>query len=69
MKPRLILFYTHDRNFDRVLSKALFGTDAIVFTARSAGGARGCLNKPVHAARLANAIADLNAPHHQPVAA
>jgi hypothetical protein len=69
MKPRFVLLYTHDRNFDRVLSKALFGTDAIVLTARSVGGARVCLNKPVRAARLANTIPDLNAPHHQPVAA
>jgi DNA-binding response OmpR family regulator len=34
-----------------------------------ANGARACLNKPLHAAKLANAIADLNATHHQLVAA
>jgi CheY-like chemotaxis protein len=34
-----------------------------------ANGARVCLNKPLHAAKLANAIADLNATHHQLVAA
>jgi DNA-binding NtrC family response regulator len=39
MKPRLVLLYTHDRNFDRVLSEALFGTDAIVLIARSVGDA------------------------------
>ncbi len=39
MKPRLVLLYTPDRNFDRVLSEALFGTDAIVLIARSVGDA------------------------------
>jgi len=39
MKPRLVLLYTHDRNFDRVLSDALFGTDAIVLIARSVSDA------------------------------
>jgi len=39
MKPRLVLLYTHDRDFDRVLSDALFGTDAIVLIARSVGDA------------------------------
>lgn len=39
MKPRLALLYTHDRNVDRVLNEALFGTDAIVLTARSVGDA------------------------------
>jgi DNA-binding response OmpR family regulator len=34
-----------------------------------ANGARGCFNKPLHAAMLADAIADLNAAHHQLVAA
>src|ERR1700682_5731963 len=34
-----------------------------------ANGARGCLNKPLHAATLTDAIADLNAAHHQLVAA
>jgi hypothetical protein len=63
MKPRLIFLYTRGRNFDRVLREALFGTDALVLTARSVGGVRACLNKPIHAARLANAIPDLNAPH------
>jgi hypothetical protein len=39
MKPRLVLLYTHDRNFDRLLSGALVGTDAIVLIARSVGDA------------------------------
>ena len=39
VKPRLVLLYTHDRDFDRVLSDALFGTDAIVLIARSVGDA------------------------------
>ena len=39
MKPQLVLLYTRDHNFDRVLSEALFGTDAIVLTARSVGDA------------------------------
>jgi DNA-binding NtrC family response regulator len=39
MKPQLVLLYTHDRNFDRVLSEALSGTDAIVLNARSVGDA------------------------------
>jgi CheY-like chemotaxis protein len=39
MKPRLILLYTNDRNFDRVLSEALRATDAIVLIARSVGKA------------------------------
>jgi len=129
MKPRLVLLYTHDRNFDRVLSKALLGTGAIVLTARSvsdalqmvchrgrelglavmdfddgcrgmtllsavhtchqqlpvlvttsnatehatavayANGARACLNKPIPAVRLANAISEFIAPNHQLMAA
>ena len=129
MKPRLVLLYTHDRNFDRVLSKALLGTGALVLTARSvsdalqivchqgrelglavmdfddgcrgmtllsavhtchqqlpvlvttsnatehatavayANGARACLNKPIPAARLANAISEFIAPNHQLMAA
>ena len=69
MKPRLVLLYTHDRNFDRVLGKALFGTDAIVLTARSVGGARVCLNNRFTPTGLANTIADLNGPHDQPIAA
>jgi DNA-binding NtrC family response regulator len=39
MKQWLVLLYTHDRNFDRVLSEALFGADAIVLLARSVGDA------------------------------
>jgi DNA-binding response OmpR family regulator len=39
MKRRLGLLYTRDRNFDRVLSEALFGTGAIVLIARSVGDA------------------------------
>jgi DNA-binding NtrC family response regulator len=39
MKPRLVLLYTRDRNFDRVLSDALFGTGAVVLIARSVGDA------------------------------
>jgi DNA-binding NtrC family response regulator len=39
MKPRLVLLFTHDRNFDRVLSEALFGTGAIVLITRSVGDA------------------------------
>jgi len=39
MKPRIVLLYTCDRNFDRVLSEALFGTGAIVLIARSVGDA------------------------------
>jgi DNA-binding response OmpR family regulator len=35
MKRRLILLYTRDRNFDRVLSEALLGTGAVVLIARS----------------------------------
>jgi DNA-binding response OmpR family regulator len=37
MKPRLVLPYTHDRNFDRPLSEALIGTGAIVLITRSVG--------------------------------
>jgi DNA-binding response OmpR family regulator len=39
MKPRLVLLYTHDPNFDRVLSEALSGAGAIVLIARSVGDA------------------------------
>jgi DNA-binding NtrC family response regulator len=39
MKRRLVLLYTRDRNFDRVLSEALFATGAIVLIARSVGDA------------------------------
>ena len=35
MKPRLVLLYTRDRNFDRVLKEALLGTRAVVLIARS----------------------------------
>jgi DNA-binding NtrC family response regulator len=39
MKRRLVLLYTRDPNFDRVLTEALLGTDAIVLIARSVGDA------------------------------
>jgi DNA-binding response OmpR family regulator len=39
MKRRLVLLYTLDPNFDRVLTEALWGTDAIVLIARSVGDA------------------------------
>jgi DNA-binding response OmpR family regulator len=39
MKRRLVLLYTRDPNFDRVLAEALWGTDAIVLIARSVGDA------------------------------
>jgi CheY-like chemotaxis protein len=125
MKPRLVLLYTRDSNFDRLLSRALVGTGVIVLIARSvadalqivcrrgreldlvvmdfndgcrgmtllsaihtchqklptlvitskdlehangvayANGARVCLNKPLPAAKLANAIADLHPTHVQ----
>jgi DNA-binding response OmpR family regulator len=35
MKPRLVLLYTRDRNFDRVLKEALLGTRAVVLITRS----------------------------------
>ena len=37
MKPRLVLLYTRDHNFDRVLIEALLGIEAVVFIARSVG--------------------------------
>ena len=44
MKPRLVLLYTRDRNFDRVLKEALLGTRAVVLIARSlARRAEDCL--------------------------
>jgi DNA-binding response OmpR family regulator len=39
MKPRLVLLYTRDRSFDRLLSEALIGTGAIVLIARNVGEA------------------------------
>jgi DNA-binding response OmpR family regulator len=39
MKRRLVLLYTRDPKFDRVLTEALWGTDAIVLIARSVGDA------------------------------
>ena len=39
MKSRLVLLYTRDRSFDRLLSEALIGTGAIVLIARSVGDA------------------------------
>jgi hypothetical protein len=35
MKPRLVLLYTRDRNFDRVLKEALLGTRAAILIARN----------------------------------
>lgn len=35
MTPRLVLLYSRDRNFDRVLKEALLGTRAVVLIARS----------------------------------
>ena len=35
MKTRLVLLYTRDRNFDRVLKEALLGTRTLVLIARS----------------------------------
>ena len=123
MKRRLVLLYTRDHNFDRVLIEALLGTGAVALIARSVGdalqmvcrrgreldfpvldfndrcrgmtllsalhiccdklpalvvsskdlehasavgyanGARVCLTKPLPAALLANAIADLHPSH------
>jgi DNA-binding response OmpR family regulator len=39
MKRPLVLLYTRDPNFDRVLTEALWGTGAIVLIARSVGDA------------------------------
>jgi hypothetical protein len=39
MKPQCVLLYTHDRSFDRVLSGALAGIDALVLIARSVSDA------------------------------
>jgi DNA-binding response OmpR family regulator len=39
MKRRLLLLYTRDPKFDRVLTEALWGTDAVVLIARSVGDA------------------------------
>ena len=129
MKPRLVLLYTRDRKFDRVLTEALLGTEAVVLVARNvsdalqvvssrgreldfvvldfndgcrgmtllsaihtcyeklptlvvtsndsehasavayANGARVCLNKPLSAALLANAISEVPAPDQLLVAA
>ena len=40
MKPRLVLLYSRDRNFDRVLKEALLGTLAAVLIARSLDAVR-----------------------------
>jgi len=40
MKPRLVLLYARDRNFDRVLKEALLGTRAVVLIARSLDAVR-----------------------------
>jgi hypothetical protein len=37
MKRRLILLHTHDRDFDRVFTEALWGTGAVVLVGRSVG--------------------------------
>jgi DNA-binding NtrC family response regulator len=125
MKPRLILLFTRDRNFDQLVREALFGIRAIVLMARTvadalqivcqrgreldfalmdfdggcrgmtllaavhtchqqlpilvttsedaehttavayANGASACFNKPLPAARLANAITDLQQTHRR----
>ena len=39
MKPGLVLLYTHDRNFDQTLARALLRTDAIVLVAHSVADA------------------------------
>ncbi len=39
MKPRIVLLYTRDQNFDRVLTEALGGTGVVVLTARSVADA------------------------------
>jgi DNA-binding response OmpR family regulator len=39
MKRRLVLLYTRDPNFDRVLTEALLDTGAVVLIARSVGDA------------------------------
>ena len=57
-KPRLVLLYTRDRNFDRVLVEALFGTDAIVLIARSVGDALQTISS--RGRELDFAILDLN---------
>jgi DNA-binding NtrC family response regulator len=40
MRPRLVLLYTRDRKFDRVLLEALRGSEGIVLTARNVSDAR-----------------------------
>jgi DNA-binding response OmpR family regulator len=40
MKPRVVLLYSRDRNFDRVLKEALLGTRAVVLIARSLDAVR-----------------------------
>ena len=39
MKPRIVLLYTRDQNFDRVLTEALGVTGVVVLTARSVADA------------------------------
>ena len=39
MKPSVILLFTRDRNFDQLVSEALFGTSATIFVARSVADA------------------------------
>ena len=58
MKRRLVLLYTRDRSFDRVLSEALFGTGAIVLIARSVGDALQVVSSRGH--ELDFAILDFN---------
>src|SRR6266404_2884009 len=129
MKSPLILLFTRDGDFARLVCETLFRTDAVVLIARDvrdglqivhqrgreldfavmdfddgsrgrtllsavhtcyeqlpivvttsedaehacslayANGARTCLKKPLSAAGFAKVIADVTAPHHQPVAA
>ena len=39
MKPRIVLLYARDQNFDRVLTEAFGGTGVVVLTARSVADA------------------------------
>jgi DNA-binding response OmpR family regulator len=58
MKQRLVLLYTQDHNFDRVLTEALSGTDAIVLTARNVGEALQVVSSRGH--ELDFAVLDFN---------
>ena len=58
MKPRLVLLYSRDRNFDRVLKEALLGTRAVVLIARSLDAVRKIVCRP--GSELDLAILDFN---------